>query len=283
MPTTAPSRRVWQTFAIALLMVGSLLPVANAASQTPAPRAVFINRHQLPADTLQMLEAGFQVRIPDGRYWYDATSGGWGQEGGPTLGFTMAGLPLGGTLPANISAGNTGVFINGRQLPALDLAGVDDVGAAQQRRVLVHRSSPQARWLARTLACGVAGEATKCPAHHAAGRRPHGYRQTREESLARQTGRRPNVPAPLRVQVYLSSSNSPLVKTTTDRTPRRPRSGTAIDKREPSTTPGIEPMTSARTVQSCTAPNANCAIEVKASSTAAWTTLVPTRRRAQSG
>jgi hypothetical protein len=88
---------------------------------------VFINRNRLPADTLQMLESLFQVRVPDGRYWYDATSGGWGQEGGPTIGFTVAGLPIGGALPANISRGTTGVFVNGRELPAQDLAGLQQL------------------------------------------------------------------------------------------------------------------------------------------------------------
>jgi len=88
---------------------------------------VFINRNRLPTDTLQMLESLFQVRVPDGRYWYDATSGGWGQEGGPTIGFTVAGLPIGGPLPANVSGGTTGVYVNGRQLPAQDLAGLQQL------------------------------------------------------------------------------------------------------------------------------------------------------------
>jgi hypothetical protein len=87
-------------------------------------RNVFINRSRLPADTLGLLERTFQTRIPDGRYWYDRMSGAWGQEGGPTLGFTVAQLPVGGALPADISRGNTGVFINGRQLPAQDLTGL---------------------------------------------------------------------------------------------------------------------------------------------------------------
>jgi hypothetical protein len=111
---------------------------SRADAQTTAARAVFINRNRLPADTLQMLEALFQVRVPDGRYWYDATSGGWGQEGGPTIGFTVAGLPVGGVLPANISAGTTDVFINGRRLPTPDLA------ALQQ---LVGQVSPGRYWV----------------------------------------------------------------------------------------------------------------------------------------
>ncbi len=110
-----------------LLLTSALVPAGRAVAQAGATRAVFINRNRLPTDTLQMLESLFQVRVPDGRYWYDATSGGWGQEGGPTIGFTVAGLPIGGPLPANISGGTTGVYVNGRQLPAQDLAGLQQL------------------------------------------------------------------------------------------------------------------------------------------------------------
>jgi hypothetical protein len=106
---------------IVLLLAGGMMQIPDAEAQA---RSVFINRAKLPADTLTLLEQTFQTRIPDGRYWYDQASGAWGQEGGPTLGFTVAQLPIGGPLPADISRGNTGVFINGRQLPATDLMGL---------------------------------------------------------------------------------------------------------------------------------------------------------------
>lgn len=114
-------------FLASLLLASAIVPSGQAIAQAGAARAVYINRNRLPADTLQMLESLFQVRVPDGRYWYDATSGGWGQEGGPTIGFTVAGLPTGGALPANISGGTTGVFVNGRELPAQDLAGLQQL------------------------------------------------------------------------------------------------------------------------------------------------------------
>ena len=107
--------------AIVLVLAGGIMHIPDALAQS---RAVFINRAKLPTDTLTLLEQTFQTRIPDGRYWYDRMSGAWGQEGGPTLGFTVPQLPIGGALPADISRGNTGVFINGRQLPAVDLAGL---------------------------------------------------------------------------------------------------------------------------------------------------------------
>ncbi len=113
--------------AATLILTSATTMPTPVAAQAGATRAVFINRNRLPTDTLQMLESLFQVRVPDGRYWYDATSGGWGQEGGPTIGFTVAGLPIGGTLPANISKGTTGVFVNGRELPTQDLAGLQQL------------------------------------------------------------------------------------------------------------------------------------------------------------
>lgn len=125
LPLRLPPRSI--VFLASLLLASAIVPSGLAVAQAGAARAVFINRNRLPADTLQMLESLFQVRVPDGRYWYDATSGGWGQEGGPTIGFTVAGLPIGGPLPANISGGTTGVYVNGRQLPAQDLAGLQQL------------------------------------------------------------------------------------------------------------------------------------------------------------
>lgn len=125
LPLRLPPRSI--VFLASLLLASAIVPSGLAVAQAGAARAVFINRNRLPADTLQMLESLFQVRVPDGRYWYDATSGGWGQEGGPTIGFTVAGLPIGGALPANISGGTTGVFVNGRELPAQDLAGLQQL------------------------------------------------------------------------------------------------------------------------------------------------------------
>ncbi len=81
-----------------------------------AKRAVFINRHALTPEQLAQLEGVFGVVIPAGRYWYDAVSGAWGLEGGPALGFGLPELDLPGPLPADISGGGTGIFVNGREL-----------------------------------------------------------------------------------------------------------------------------------------------------------------------
>jgi len=111
--------------AVALLGGEATSPPAVQAQATAAARQVTINRVVVPADTLAMLQQAFRTAIPPGHYWYDPISGAWGLDGGPTVGFTIAGLPIGGPLPANISNGSTGVYINGRELPAQDLLGLE--------------------------------------------------------------------------------------------------------------------------------------------------------------
>ena len=84
--------------------------------------AVFVNRDELSAERLELVSSRYGVRIPPGRYWYDSVCGAWGIEGGPTLGFTAAGLELAGPLPADISGRGTGIFINGREIHFQDQA-----------------------------------------------------------------------------------------------------------------------------------------------------------------
>ncbi len=107
--------------------LGLALGAVALTGQAAAPRQVYINRSRLSSATLAQLEPAGAPRIPDGRYWYDALSGAWGLEGGFTRGFVPAGLRLGGPLPADISGGGTGVFINGRELPPTDLAALQQL------------------------------------------------------------------------------------------------------------------------------------------------------------
>lgn len=60
--------------------------------------------------------------IPAGRYWYDDVSGLWGREGGPTEGQLLPGLAIGGVLRPGASDGDTGIFINGREIHRLEAA-----------------------------------------------------------------------------------------------------------------------------------------------------------------
>jgi hypothetical protein len=131
----------WAVFALAALSTfmtacsaGEPEPAAGGGpagpagpGQAPPPvqeRRVSVNGQALDAATLNQLESLYHLQIAAGSYWYDPTSGAAGPAGGPTLTFIVPGLRLGGPLRADASNGNTGVFVNGRELPAYDLAGL---------------------------------------------------------------------------------------------------------------------------------------------------------------
>ena len=90
------------------------LAPASALAQQPG---IVVNGQ--PLSMQEVLYYG--IDVPPGRYWYDQISGFWGVEGGPYVGQILPGLPLGGALRANASSGNTGVFINGREIHMREL------------------------------------------------------------------------------------------------------------------------------------------------------------------
>jgi hypothetical protein len=106
---------------------GCVLPLIADPPPPPAPPAVpsaeddvVVNGVLLSADDVARFELVHGMRIPPGAYWYDAESGAWGTQGGPTQGLTRAGVTLGGSLRADASGGGdgqlTGIFINGREI-----------------------------------------------------------------------------------------------------------------------------------------------------------------------
>jgi hypothetical protein len=94
---------------------------------------VVINDQPISHRELQELSMQWNQSIPDGRYWYDATTGAWGYQGQGTAGFVAPGLTLGGPLSADASNGHTGVFINGRQLPDSDVIALMQMGIPVQQ------------------------------------------------------------------------------------------------------------------------------------------------------
>lgn len=110
----------------------------EAPAQSRSSRTVIINNQRLDADTIQALERMYRVRVQEGAYWYDTRCGAWGFAGGPTVGFLMPGLNLGGPLAPDASNGTTNVFVNGRELH------LQDVLALQQIVGVVH---PGRYWL----------------------------------------------------------------------------------------------------------------------------------------
>jgi hypothetical protein len=98
--------------------------VAAGSATAPVSSKVIVNNVVLDEAQQIEMQRAFGARIPDGVYWYDAMSGAWGYQGGPTAGFTLPGIRLGGMLCADASNGNTGVFINGRELHLQDVIGL---------------------------------------------------------------------------------------------------------------------------------------------------------------
>jgi hypothetical protein len=103
---------------ILTLLIGALPPDGNA---DVAPQSIFVNGAKLQLETVRSLETYYGVQMISGRYWYDKTSGLWGFEGGPAMGQMMPAMNLGGSLKPNASGGNTGVFVNGRELHPLEV------------------------------------------------------------------------------------------------------------------------------------------------------------------
>jgi len=85
-----------------------------------AEAEIIVNGEHLDDASQQQIEQLYQVKVKPGRYWYDPVSGVWGIEGGPGAGMMAPGLHLGGALRADASNGDTGIFVNGRQLHRLD-------------------------------------------------------------------------------------------------------------------------------------------------------------------
>ena len=103
------------TLILLLLCAGTWAHADRPASD------VIVNGTPLNANQVKFLQRQYRVEVLPGRYWYDPISGAWGFEGGPTVGQIFPGLGLGGALKSNASLGDTGVFINGRELPRQDV------------------------------------------------------------------------------------------------------------------------------------------------------------------
>ncbi len=133
------------TGALLCIGTGAYVQTRIAAAQVAVhepPRAASVVAQPLPAGQMpnvrvngallggdelaQLARSG--VQVASGDYWYDPRSGVWGRRGGPASGVLPAGLPVRAALPSDASGGNTGVFINGRELHAYDVAFLRTLG-----------------------------------------------------------------------------------------------------------------------------------------------------------
>jgi hypothetical protein len=107
--------------------------IAPGTVVTDTASALRVNGVVIEPERVSRFEQENGMQIPLGDFWYDKVSGAWGITGGPTIGFTSPGMDLGGPLKANASNGNTGVFINGRQLHLQDVLGLQSLGVPVQQ------------------------------------------------------------------------------------------------------------------------------------------------------
>ena len=125
--------------ALGILISGCAHP-EEPAMATPASdesRDVSVNDVKVDDEQVLGLERMYRTHVQNGAYWYDRMTGAWGAMRGPTLGFILPGLALGGTLRADASNGDTGVFINGRELHRIDVHGLMQLGAVYPGRYWV--------------------------------------------------------------------------------------------------------------------------------------------------
>jgi hypothetical protein len=101
-------------------------PITPQGAASPAG-GVVINGVRLDEGTVRGLELRYNVPIPDGNYWYDKLSGAWGYIGGPTQGYSVPGLDIGGPLPEDASNGTTGVWVNGRHLHVTEVMAIQRI------------------------------------------------------------------------------------------------------------------------------------------------------------
>jgi len=86
------------------------------AKKDKEPGAVIINDLTLSEAQIREIEETYGVRPAAGRYWYDSTSGLYGAAGYQSYGFMLPGHDY-GKLNERASNGDTGVYVNGRELP----------------------------------------------------------------------------------------------------------------------------------------------------------------------
>nr|GMD61905.1 protein ENHANCED DISEASE RESISTANCE 4 [Ipomoea batatas] len=94
---------------------------------------VSVNGHLIPDQLIKKAEkvAG---KINPGHYWYDFRAGFWGVMGGPCLGIVPPFIEeFNYPMPENCAGGNTGVFVNGRELHNKDLQLLCSRGLSSER------------------------------------------------------------------------------------------------------------------------------------------------------
>lgn len=109
------NKQLMEIIKLSLLLI--LLTFPNCHAQDK----VYVNGQKVPISELKAIKINYGITIGDGNYWYDSRCGAWGFKNGPTQGFIPARLKVGGYLKSTASNGKTNVFVNGRELPLVDV------------------------------------------------------------------------------------------------------------------------------------------------------------------
>ncbi|CAA0838804.1 Protein of unknown function (DUF3133 [Striga hermonthica] len=92
----------------------------NQCMEAGAPQ-VSVNGRFIPDRVVKLAEK-LAGPIQPGEYWYDKRAGFWGVMGHPCIGIIMPNIEeFDYPMPDNCAGGNTGVFVNGRELHTKDL------------------------------------------------------------------------------------------------------------------------------------------------------------------
>ncbi|KAA8520722.1 hypothetical protein F0562_015006 [Nyssa sinensis] len=103
---------------------------------------VTVNGHPIP-DRLVKKAGKLAGPVHPGQYWYDFRAGFWGLMGGPCLGIIPPFIEeFNYPMPENCAGGNTGVFVNGRELHQkdLDLLGSRGLPTTRDRSYIIEIS-----------------------------------------------------------------------------------------------------------------------------------------------
>lgn len=110
-----------ESWAMLIAGIGMLALLGGTpAAGRAGDRGVVINGEPLGDEQVRTLESTYHVPLMSGRYWYDRATGWWGLEGGATAGVVTPGLSVGGPLAPDASRGGSRVFLNGRELDAVE-------------------------------------------------------------------------------------------------------------------------------------------------------------------
>ena len=100
---------------------GALVSPTQTTGRAPTGTGVFINEGEISRAQLGALVALYGAAPPSGRYWYDSRSGLYGYWGREAWGYIRPGHDFGALSP-RASNGNTGTFLNGREINLAEAA-----------------------------------------------------------------------------------------------------------------------------------------------------------------